>query len=322
MMGLPFSFRQFIRSISAVAVTMFLAALATFMVLSYAPGDRARLVANARFGGEGAADDVIVAGIRAELGLDRPAVMQFLEWLGRALRLDLGSSFIDRAPVAEIAARAFADTVTLALVAFVIGLAVAVVLATIAAMRPESALDRAVVALASVGAAMPSFWTGLLLISIFAAGLGWLPAYGYGSPAHVILPAVTLAVWVVATKTRLLRSFLRDALAAPYLDALRLRGVGEPEIMVRHVSRHVIVAALPLLCLDLAVLIEGAVLVETVFARPGVGFTLLKALQARDYPVVQCLVVAAAAVYTIANAVADLLSRRLDPRLGQGELPP
>jgi peptide/nickel transport system permease protein len=307
--------RSTVRRAGAVAATMLMSSLATFVVLSLAPGDRARLVANARHGGEGAADAAIVTSIRSELGLDRPLLLQFADWLGRALRLDLGSSFIDRQPVADIAARAFGDTILLALVALALGLAVALALAWLAATRPETVADRAIVAVSSIGAAMPSFWTGLLLILVFSVGLGWLPAYGHGSFAHLVLPALTLALWVIAARTRLFRTFLREAMSAPYLDALRLRGIGESELLLRHVFRHVIVAALPVLLLDLAILVEGAVIVETVFARPGVGFTLLKALQARDFPVVQCLVVAAAAIYAVCNALADVLAQALDPRL-------
>jgi peptide/nickel transport system permease protein len=304
-----------VRRAGAVAVTMLLSSLATFVVLSLAPGDRARLVANARFGGEGAADAAIVASIRSELGLDRPLLLQFADWLGHALRLDLGSSFIDRQPVADIAARAFGDTILLALGALAFGLAVALALAWLAATRPETVADRAIVAVSSIGAAMPSFWTGLLLILVFSVGLGWLPAYGHGTLAHLVLPALTLALWVIAARTRLFRTFLRETMSAPYLDALRLRGIGEGELLVRHVLRHVAVAALPVLLLDLAILVEGAVIVETVFARPGVGFVLLKALQGRDFPVVQCLVVAAAAIYAVCNALADVLAQALDPRL-------
>ena len=305
-------------TLGAAVLTMLCAAFVAFTLLSLAPGDRARLVANARFGGEGAGNPEVLAAIRDELGLDRPLPVQFLAWLADAARLDLGKSFVNQRPVGEIALGAFAETIPLALSAFGLGVLAAAALASVAVIRPRSPLDTTIVAFSSLCAAMPSFWTGLLLILVFAVGLGWLPAYGNESAWHAVLPAVTLSTWIIAARTRVFRSFLREGLAAPYLDALRVRGVGEATLLLRHVLPGVVVAALPVLCLDLAVLLEGAVIVETVFARPGVGTTLLGALLARDFPVALCLVVAAAFAYVAANAAADLLALRLDPRLRQG----
>jgi peptide/nickel transport system permease protein len=298
---------------------MLCAAFVAFTLLSLAPGDRARLVANARFGGEGAGNPEILAAIRAELGLDRPLAVQFLDWLANASRLDLGTSFVNQRPVSEIVLDAFAETIPLALLAFGFGVLVAGTLACVAVIRPRSPIDTAVVALSSLCAAMPSFWTGLLLILVFAVGLGWLPAYGNETALHAVLPAFTLSTWLIAARTRVFRAFLREGLSAPYLDALRVRGVGETTLLVRHVMPHVLVAALPILCLDLAVLLEGAVIVETVFARPGVATALLGALLGRDYPVAMCLIVAAAFAYVAANALSDILALRLDPRLRQGK---
>jgi len=309
--------RRALARLGAAALTMLCAAFVAFALLSVAPGDRARIVANARFGGEGAGNPEVVAMIRAELGLDRPLALQFLDWLAGAARLDLGASFVNQRQVRDIVLGAFAETVPLALAGFGLGVLVAAALACIAVIRPRSPLDLAIVAFASLCAAMPSFWTGLLLILVFAVGLGWLPAFGNETALHAVLPAVTLGAWLIATRTRLFRALLREGLSAPYLDALRVRGVGEATLLLRHVLPHVLVAALPVLCLDLAVLLEGAVIVETVFARPGVGTTLLGALLARDYPVVLSLVVAAALAYVAANAAADILAERLDPRLRQ-----
>jgi peptide/nickel transport system permease protein len=299
----------------ALALTMFCASALSFILLAFAPGDRARMVANARFGGEGAADPVVIEAIRSELGLDRPLLAQLSAWLVKALQLDFGVSFVNHRGVADIAAQALATTVPLALTAFALGVTLAIGLACVAVIRPRSAIDHAIVAAASLVSALPSYCMGLLLILVFSVLLGWLPAYGQGTIWHAVLPAVTLSTWLIASKARLFRNFLREALSAPYLDALRIRGVGEGTLLVRHVLRHVIAASVPVLCLDLAIMLEGAVIVETVFARPGVGVTLLSALQARDYPVVQCLIVAAGIAYTVANFLADALAFKFDPRL-------
>jgi peptide/nickel transport system permease protein len=202
-----------------------------------------------------------------------------------------------------------------ALAAFLLGLACALPLGVLAALRPGGAIDRAAVALASLGAAVPSFWLGLLLILWLAVDWRLLPAYGAGSPSHLVLPAATLAVWVTAAQTRLLRSFLREALAAPHLDALRLRGVGEARLLIVHVAPPVLVAMAPALVLELAGLVEGAVVVEVVFARPGLGLTFVEALRARDIPVILGFVALAVMLYAAANALADALARGLDPRL-------
>ena len=309
--------RRVLSRLCAAAVTALCAAFAAFALLALAPGDRARLVANARFGGEGASNQAVVEAIRQELGLDRPIAIQFFDWLARALQLDFGKSFVTQRAVTEIVMNAFSETVPLALSAFCFGVVMALALACVAVIRPRSPIDLAIIALSSLCAAAPSFLTGLLLILVFSVGLGWLPSYGGGTALHAVLPAATLGAWLIASRTRLLRALLREALAAPYLDALRVRGVGETTLLMRHVLLHVLIAALPVLCLDLALLLEGTVIVEIVFARPGVGMTLLGALLARDYPVVLCLIAAAALTYAAANAAADILAARLDPRLRQ-----
>lgn len=302
-------------TLAGLLLTIMLATLLAMAVLDIAEGDRARAVAAARHGGEGAADAATVEAVRAELGLGRPLLARWGDWAAGAATGDLGRSFVTGEPVARVLGGALALTAPMALAAFVIGLAMAIPLATLAALRPGGALDRAAVALASVGAAAPPFWLGLALILLFAVEWRLLPAYGAGTPAHVVLPAATLAVWVTAAHTRLLRSFMREALAAPHLDALRLRGVSEARILTAHVARPVAVAMAPLLMLDLAALLEGAVVVEVVFARPGLGLTFIEALRARDMAVILGFVAFAVVLYAAANAAADALSRGLDPRL-------
>lgn len=301
--------------LSGLLVTILLATLLTMAVLDLAEGDRARSVAAARFGGEGTADAAMIAVVRAELGLDRPFLARYADWAGAAVTGDLGQSFVTKEPVAQILTRAFAVTAPMALAAFVLGMALAIPLGVLAAVRPGGVIDRGTVALASLGAAAPPFWLGLALIGLFAVQWQILPAYGAGTVAHLVLPAVTLAVWVTASHTRLIRSFMREALAAPHLDALRLRGVSEFRILTRHVARPVAGAMAPLLTLDLVGLLEGAVVIEVVFARPGLGLTFIEALRARDMAVILGFVAFSVLLYAAANAAADVMSRRLGPRL-------
>jgi len=301
--------------ILSLLATVLMATLLAMAVLDIAEGDRARSIAAARYGGEGGASAEVIEMVRSELGLARPLAERYIEWMGGALRGDLGRSFVTSEPVLEIIGRAASLTVPVALLAFAIGLAIACPLGILAAWRPGGMMDRLSIAVASVGAAVPSFWLGLSLIMVFSVQWQWLPAYGSGSPKHLVLPALTLGLWVTAAQTRLVRSFVRDALAAPHLDALRLRGVSNGRILTHHVARPVLAAMGPLLVLELAGLLEGAVIVEVVFARPGIGLTFIEALRARDIPVILGFVACAVVVYATANALADLLSRQLDPRL-------
>lgn len=299
---------------AGLLLTVLLASFLAVAVLDLAEGDRARAIASARYG-EGSANTALLEQIRAELGLDRPLIVRYGGWAADALRGDLGQSYVTREPVTALVARATALTLPTALLAFVLGLATAIPLGTLAALRPGGVIDRLAVALASIGAALPSFWLGLALILLFSVRWRLFPAYGAGTPAHVVLPAMTLALWVMATLTRMIRSFLREALAAPHLDSLRLRGVSEARILSHHVARPVLIALAPLLTLECVGLLEGAVVVEVVFARPGLGLALVEALRARDVPVMLGFVVLAVLLYATAHAIADALSRGLDPKL-------
>lgn len=302
-------------TLAGLVLTLLLATFLAVAVLELAEGDRARAIAAARYGGEGAANGDVVAEIRAELGLDRSLVVLYADWVASALRGDLGRSYVTGEPVFGLLARAGGHTAPMAVLAFAFGLGLAIPLGTLAAIHPGGLTDRLAVVLGSVGAAIPSFWLGLALILVLAVNWRWFPAYGAGGFRHLVLPALTLAVWVTAVQTRLIRSFLREALAAPHLDALRLRGLSERQILTSHVARPVLVALAPLLTLDLVALLEGAVVVEVVFARPGMGLAFVEALRARDTPVILGFVVIAVVLHAGANALADGLSRRLDPRL-------
>ncbi len=302
-------------TLGALLLTLLAATFLAVAVLELAEGDRARAVAAARYGGEGAASGAVVRDIREELGLDRSLIAIYVDWASSALRGDLGQSYVTGEPVLQLLSRAAGLTVPMAVLAFVIGLGLAIPLGTLAAIRPGGVIDRLAVALGSVGAAVPPFWLGLALIMLFSVQWRWFPAYGAGTVRHLVLPALTLAVWVTAVQTRLIRSFLREALAAPHLDALRLRGMSEGRLLLRHVARPVLVSLAPLLTLELVGLLEGAVVVEVVFARPGMGLTFVEALRARDTPVILGFVAFAVVLYAGANALADALARRLDPRL-------
>lgn len=285
----------------------------TFLLYYFSPGDKAFAIGQARYGGEGDIQPEIAAMIREEFGLDKPLFSQFLHWLEPLLRGDFGKSFVSQEDVWVIFVPNVLETLSLAFTSLIIGLCLAFILSVVSIWRPGSLLDRFAVAFASIGAAMPSFWLGLLLILFFSATLQWLPAYGSESLAHLILPATTLGLWVTASQTRLFRSFLLEAQKAPYLEALRLRGVPEGELFWKHILRHAMIPAITMIGVDLASLLEGAVIIEVIFSRNGIGSLFVSSVLSRDYPLIMFLVLFSAFSYVLVNSLVEILQDWLVP---------
>ena len=291
----------FLRAVVVLAGT----ALATFALLWHAPGDPALTIAVARY--DSVVPDEIVAQIRAEAGLNAGFWTAFLHWITPILAGDFGNSSVSGRPIWPELRDAILLTVPLALAGLAIGLAISVPLSILATRRPGGWLDRGAVAVASLGAAMPAYWLGLLLILLFAVYLAWLPAMGARTPAHMILPALTLGLGVAASLTRILRSGLLEARRQPFLPALARIGRD-------HVAPHAAVPVVTVLGLELAFLLEGVVIVEVIFARPGLGSFLVEAIAARDFPKVQAVVILTALLFVTINLLIDLTYRLIDPR--------
>ncbi|MEM9196845.1 MAG: ABC transporter permease [Pseudomonadota bacterium] len=300
----------FLRTFVVLAAT----ALVTFALLWSAPGDPALAIAIARF--DAIVTEDTVAFVRADAGLDAGFWPAFQAWLAPLLTGDFGRSAVTGRPVWPDLVTALAHTLPLALAGLGIGLALSLPLAVLATRRPGSWVDRLSVAIASLGTAIPAYWLGLLLILLFAVTLAWLPAMGARTPAHIVLPAVTLGLGVAAALTRILRSAILEARGQPFLPALRRRGVREGDIARDHVAPHAAVPALTVFGLELAFLLEGAVMVEVIFARPGLGSFLVDAIEARDFPKVQAVVVLTALFFVAINLLIDLIYRWIDPRIG------
>ncbi|WP_415404664.1 ABC transporter permease [Tateyamaria sp. SN3-11] len=288
-------------------------ALATFSLLWHAPGDPALSIAEARHGT--VVSKEVLDFIRAEAGFDDGFWTAFRAWLTPLVQGDFGQSSVNGRDVWPDLVTAMSYTFPLALVGLGIGLAISVPLALIATRRPGSWMDRGAVALASVGVAIPAFWLGLLLILLFAVHLGWLPAMGAATTAHGILPAMTLGFGVAASLTRIIRSGILEARGQPFLPAFCRRGVTERDIARDHVAPHAAVPVITVLGLELAFLLEGLVVVEVIFARPGIGSFLVSAIFARDFPKVQAVVVLAAVIFVAVNLLIDVIYRSLDPRM-------
>ncbi|TNJ40552.1 ABC transporter permease [Phaeobacter sp. B1627] len=291
------------------------AALATFALLWHAPGDPALAIALARF------DTVVPAAVidqlRAEAGLDGGFWQAFLAWVAPLLVGDFGQSSVTGRDVWPDLVRAMSYTLPLALAGLLVGLIISLPLALVATRRPGGWLDRCAVGVAALGASIPAYWLGLLLIMLFAVRLGWLPATGARTPVHIVLPAVTLGLGVAASFTRILRSGILDARAQPFLPAFRRRGVACRDIARAHVAPHAAIPVVTVFGLELAFLLEGAVMVETIFARPGLGSFLVGAIEARDFPKVQAVVVFSALLFVTFNMIIDLIYRAIDPRIGE-----
>lgn len=297
-----------------VAVVLTGTALVTFALLWHAPGDPALAIALARY--DALVPTEVVDLVRAEAGLDAGFWPAFWAWIGPLLQGDFGKSSVTGLAVWPELVTAMSYTAPLAFAGLLVGVALAVPLALLATRHPGRWLDRGAIALASIGAAIPTYWLGLLLILLFAVQLGWLPAMGARSAAHIILPALTLGLGVAASFTRILRSGILEARSQAFLPAFRHRGVASRDIERDHVAPHAAIPVITVFGLELAFLLEGAVMVEIIFARPGLGGFLVGAIQARDFPKVQAIVLFTAVLFVLVNLLIDLLYHALDPRIG------
>lgn len=292
-------------------------ALLTFALLWNAPGDPAQAIAMARF--DALLTDDVIDQVRAEVGLDQIFWQAFWAWLGPLLTLDLGYSAVTGRPVGPDLWAAISYIFPLAFAALGLGLTLSIPLAFIATMRPGGWLDRCAVGIASLGNAIPSYWLGLILILIFAVKLAWLPALGAATPAHAILPALTLGLGVAASLTRIIRSGILEARGQPFLPAFRRRGVSDRAVGRDHIAPHAAIPVITVFGLELAFLLEGLVLVEVIFGRPGLGTFLVEAIMARDFAHVQAVVVLTALIFVIVNLIIDLIYRVIDPRIGESD---
>ncbi len=261
--------------------------------------------------------------LRRELGLDRSIAVQYAAWMGRLLRGDLGRSIRTGEPVIENVSRRIRPSLQLALMAMTVSLLVAFPVALASAVRHNTAVDRAGTTFALFGICMPNFLLALLLIFLFGVTLRWLPISGYVDPLEegwagvrsLVLPAVTLGLALAAVITRTLRSSLLDALAEDYVRTARAKGLSEWIVIRGHVLRNALIPVVTVLGLQLGTLIGGAVITEYVFALPGVGRLVVDAVFARDYPLVQGVILLIAVGFIVSNLLVDIVYGWIDPRI-------
>ena len=287
-----------------------------FALSLLAPGDPVRQMLQA--GGIDAPSSEQIIAMRRELGLDQPAPLRYVRWLSDAVRGDLGTSIRTGEPVLQSLVDRFPRTAQLALLAVTLGLVIAVPLGVLSALLRDTVVDQVARLGALVGASIPSFWLAYLLILFFAVQLRLLPVAGASEPRHVVLPALTLAIGAAASLTRLTRSAMLEELYQDYVRTARSKGLRERAVVVGHALRNAMIAIVTITGIRLAALLGGAVIVETIFAWPGIGKYVVDSIFNRDYPTIQGFVLFTGTVVLLVNLAVDVSYVWLDPRVRLG----
>ena len=301
------------RRILAVVPVLFGVTLAVFSMLFLVPGDPVKMML-----AEFVTTPDQIAQMRAQLHLDEPILKQYGRFVANAVRGDLGTSIRSRRPVTTEIGENVLNTAQLAVAAMLVAVAIGVPLGLLAALSRHSWLDVASMATALLGVSMPSFWLGLLLIFVFSLHLGWFPATGGGSPLHLVLPSVTLGTIAAAIIARLTRSSMLEVLGQDYVRTARAKGLGGFSVIVRHALKNALIPIITIFGLQFGNLLAGAVIVETVFSRPGLGRLIVGGILAKDFPLVQGTVLFVATVYVMINVLVDVAYAYADPRIRFG----
>jgi peptide/nickel transport system permease protein len=309
--------RQLVRRGAAFIATLFFVSVLVFVVIRVLPGDPAQLI----MGTEGSPE--AVARLREALGLNRPLAVQYLDWAGRALRGDLGVSIQYDLPVARLIVSRLPVTLPLTLMAAVLMIVIAVPLGLYAATRHRRVGDYLTMVLSQLGIALPAFWLGLLLILLFSVRLGWLQSGGFegwqqglgAGLRSLLLPAIALGVFQAAVLIRATRSAVLDVLGEDYVRTARAKGMAEISVIGKHAFRNALIPVVTVAGIQLGHLLAGSIVLESVFALPGLGRLALGAIAARDLPLVQGVTLFVAGTIVLLNFLVDLAYALLDPRI-------
>ena len=312
--------RYVVRRLLQAVVVMLGVSIVVFALVHLVPGDPIRTAMGTRF------DQQTYELLRARHGFDEPLYVQYFTWLASAVTGDLGVSFRSGRPVTTVLLGRLPATLSLAFAAIVVALLIALPLGIVSAVRQGRASDYIATALSQVGISIPDFWMAIMFILLFSLTLGWLPATGYAPLSenpltwlrHVTMPAVTLGVVSGSVITRFVRSSMLEAMSQDYTQTARAKGLAERVVVRRHVIKNALIPVVTVTGLQLAFLLGGVIVVEFIFAWPGLGQLLLIAVQSRDYTVLQGAVLLFALIFLIINLVVDLLYAWLDPRIKYG----
>ncbi|MBW2060288.1 MAG: ABC transporter permease [Deltaproteobacteria bacterium] len=313
------SFTQFlIRRLLFVVPTIFLVTVAVFSILQLVPGDPVDALLE-----EGMQDEEMREIIIKQYGFDKPIYVQYLRWMGKVLQGDLGSSILHARPVSEIVGDALPRTVYLTIAAMAIALIISFPLGIFAAVNRKSWVDYTAQVTALIGLSVPGFWAALMLMLYFGLMLGWFPVVGYTPPTenftdflhHLTLPAFTLGLEMVAVQTRMTRSTMLDELNKDYVQTHRSQGLPERQIIARYTLKNAMIPTLTIVSIRFAALLGGTVVIESVFAWPGIGLTIYDGIMTKDFPVVQGGILVLAFSFIFINLLVDIGYKWLDPRI-------
>ncbi|MED4779721.1 nickel ABC transporter permease [Brevibacillus choshinensis] len=283
--------------------------LFSFALIHLIPGDPVRIML-----GEKATKER-VEQLREQMGLNKPLVVQYVNYATGVLKGDLGISLKTSRPVSMEIAQRFPATLKMALSGIVVAIVAGVIMGILAAKYKDTYIDYAIMSMATLGMSLPSFWLGLLVIMVFAVKLGWFPVAGGTGVKDLIMPALTLGVLLSTTISRLTRSGMVEVLSNDYIRTARAKGMSEGIVLFRHAFRNVMIPVVAVVGLQMAALLGGAVIVEQVFNWPGIGTLAIEAISSRDFPMIQGIILFMGAIYVIVNICVDLLYAVLDPRI-------
>jgi peptide/nickel transport system permease protein len=298
-----------IRRVLLAIPVLLLTALLVFSALHLSGGDPVMMLVPA------IAPQETRDAVRAKMGFDKPLPIQFLTYMSNVLRGDFGRSILNRRPVSELILEKLPVTVELGVASLALAYLLSIPLGTIAALNRNSFLDWSSMILALIGVSMAGFWLGLLLIYAFAVNLRWFPPTGYGTIRHLVLPALALGLPRVGRIARITRSSLLEVIEEDYIRTARAKGLRERAVVFRHALRNALIPIISLLGLDLGYIVGGSVVIEHVFARPGIGDMMLRAIYSRDFPVLQGSMFVLALAVILSNITADVLYTFIDPRI-------
>jgi peptide/nickel transport system permease protein len=305
------------RRLLGVLPTLLLVSIIVFLLARLAPGDPASQVLGSY------ATPAELQQMRVQLGLTRPLYVQFFIWLDHAVQGDLGQSINANVPVLRLLLEALPRTAGLALLALVVSVLTGVPLGVYAGTRPNSWRDQVASGISLIGLSIPDFVVGMLFIIVFAVKLDWLPAIGYapfsteplGWLAHMLLPGVSLGLLMTAVTARMTRSCVIEVMSQDFVLTARAKGLSENRVIFRHVLKAAMIPVITVIGINLGSVFRGAVVIETLFAIPGIGTLLVNSIAARDYPVIQGVLLAAVLIYVLINMIVDLAYAWLDPRI-------
>jgi peptide/nickel transport system permease protein len=315
--------RYVLHRIFQLIPVLFLVSVAVFLIIRIIPGDPVLVMLGIDPEERVRISEEQYQALQVQLGFDRPIYIQYINWISRILQGDLGLSLRSRTPIFEVLFERYPATLYLAMTALLTGVAIAIPMGVIAAIRQNKPADYAAMGFALWGIAMPNFWLALMLIVLFSLKLGWLPSIGYASPLddpfrflqHVFLPAIVMGTDLAAPLTRYIRAEMLEQLKQDYVRTAWAKGLPSRRVIVRHALKNSLIAAVTVVGLQTARLLGGSTIVETVFSWPGVGRLLIEGIYSRDYPIVQGAVLIIAVTYVFINLIVDIIYKWLDPRI-------